>query len=124
MMVRDWKIGERVAGTNEAFMPRPGKAFPVFEFQAPATRRATYYLYKIVSPLCMIAIMSWLVFWIEASELPLQLALAATSMLTLIAFQFSMNDLLSKSWIASAAGCFAQPDASSFSQRWCSDDNR
>ena len=44
----------------------------------------------------MIVIMSWLVFWIEARELGSQLSLAATSMLTLIAFQFAMNDILPK----------------------------
>lgn len=96
LTIPDWKIGEPVVSLSETMMPRLGKVVSVFEFQIPAARRADYYIYKFVLPLCMIVMMSWLVFWIEASELESQLALAATSMLTLIAFQFAMNDLLPK----------------------------
>ena len=96
LTIPDWEIGEPVATISETLIPRLGKAVSVFEFQIAATRSADYYIYKFVLPLCMIVMMSWLVFWISASQLSPQLSLAATSMLTLIAFQFAMNDLLPK----------------------------
>jgi cadmium resistance protein CadD (predicted permease) len=38
--------------------------------------------------------MSWAVFWVNPQNLSPQLQLAGTSMLTLIAYQFTVNDLL------------------------------
>jgi hypothetical protein len=60
----------------------------------PATREPRYFIYKIILPLTMIVMMSWAVFWIDAKNLAPQLTLSATSMLTLVTFQFTMNDLL------------------------------
>jgi hypothetical protein len=59
-----------------------------------AERRSGYFVWKVILPLCLIVTMSWAVFWIDPSHFGPQIGLSATSMLTLIAFQFAMSDML------------------------------
>ena len=92
--IPDWTIGEPSATVTEINMPRVDRTIPVFEFRIPASRLADYYIYKFVFPLCLIVMMSWAVFWVNPQKLSPQLQLAGTSMLTLIAYQFTVNELL------------------------------
>jgi len=57
-------------------------------------REFGYYLWRAIAPLTFIVLMSWAVFWIEPENAGIQIALASTSILTLIAFLFSLNSLL------------------------------
>lgn len=94
MSIPDWDIGEPSAEIRQLTLPRVDRTVAVFDFQIPATRLADYYIYKFAFPLCLIVMMSWSVFWIDPRTLGPQLSLAATSMLTLIAYQFTVNELL------------------------------
>ncbi len=94
MAVPDWVIGEPTATITMLSLPSIGRTIAAFEFQIPAVRQANYYLYKFVFPLCLIVMMSWAVFWVDPSNLSPQLSLSGTSMLTVIAYQFTMNELL------------------------------
>ena len=49
---------------------------------------------KIIVPLVLIVMMSWIVFWIDPSEAAIQISVAATSMLTLIAYRFIVDGLV------------------------------
>jgi len=60
----------------------------------PARRRPGYFAYKVVLPLALIVAMSWSVFWLDPEKLDAQLGVASASVLTLIAFQLSLGDLL------------------------------
>ncbi len=94
LTVPDWTIGEPTAEVGELELPRVGRTVSTYDFQIPAARLGDYYIYKFVFPLCLIVMMSWAVFWIDPTNLGPQLSLAGTSMLTLIAYQFTVNDLL------------------------------
>ena len=94
LTIPDWSIGEPSVAVTEQGLPRVGRSLPVFEYRISAARLSDYYVYKFVFPLCLIVMMSWSVFWVNAQHLAAQLSLAATSMLTLIAYQFTVNDLL------------------------------
>ena len=94
LTVPDWEIGEPAAAIGELVLPRVDRTLPVFEFQVTADRQANYYVFKFVFPLCLIVMMSWAVFWVNPQNLSPQLQLAGTSMLTLIAYQFTVNELL------------------------------
>jgi len=94
LSVPDWTIGEPTVAVSELELPRVEKKVSLFEFGIPAVRHGDYYIYKFVFPLCLIIMMSWSVFWIDPGNLGPQLSLAATSMLTLVAYQFTINDLL------------------------------
>jgi Neurotransmitter-gated ion-channel ligand binding domain/Neurotransmitter-gated ion-channel transmembrane region len=65
-----------------------------YEFRAK--RLVGYYIWKVFLPLAMIVFMSWAVFWIDPRHIEPQLAVAATSMLTMIAYQFSLSYLVPK----------------------------
>jgi hypothetical protein len=94
--IPDWSIGEPSTRVTELNLPRLNRTMQVFEFAIPAERLADYYIYKFVFPLCLIVMMSWAVFWVDPQNLGPQLSLAGTSMLTLIAYQFTVNELLPK----------------------------
>ena len=59
-----------------------------------ATRRSGYYVWNAIVPLVLIVFMSWTVFWVNPAHLGAQLGLAATSMLSLIAYRFSLGNVL------------------------------
>jgi hypothetical protein len=61
-----------------------------------ATRRAGYFIGKVIVPLVMIVAMSWVVFWIDPRESGTQVSVAITSILTLIAYRFAVGAHLPK----------------------------
>jgi hypothetical protein len=69
----------------------PARIFPVFSYRLPVQRHAEFYLSKVILPLAFIVLMSYLVFYIDPELLPPQVGLSTASVLTLIAFQFSLG---------------------------------
>lgn len=67
-----------------------------FHIVIHADRDVMYYIIKIIVPLLLIVAMSWLVFWIDPKESGSQISVAITTMLTLIAYRFSIGELVPK----------------------------
>jgi len=65
-----------------------------FDYVFTAKRHLSYYVWKVIGPLILIVLMSWAVFYIDPAQIGPQLGLAATSILTLIAFLFSLGNIL------------------------------
>ncbi len=63
-----------------------------FALSFRAQRYVAYYITKIILPLVMIVMMSWIVFWIDPKSFGTQIGLASTSMLTLIAYRFMVGN--------------------------------
>jgi len=59
-----------------------------------AERETAYYIMKVIIPLSLIVFMAWTVFWVDPSEVGPQFGIATASVLTLIAFQFSLGRML------------------------------
>jgi hypothetical protein len=74
--------------------PQTGLGIAQYHFEISAKRRYEYYLWKVLVPLMLIVAMSWSVFWINPAQFGPQIGMSATSMLTLIAFQFAMAGIL------------------------------
>lgn len=92
--ILDWTFGDvsgRIAPYTHVVT---GEAVDVFYFEVPATRLYQYYVWKVLMPLMLIVAMSWSVFWINPAKFGPQIGMSATSMLTLIAFQFAMASIL------------------------------
>jgi hypothetical protein len=53
-------------------------------------------VWKVILPLFLIVLMSWSVFWIDPSSAGTQIAVATTSMLTLIAYRFAIDSQVPK----------------------------
>jgi len=95
----DWEIGNGV-GTVDVFKAysssKSHKEFslPITHFKFNAKRHVFYYIWKVVVPLLVIVMMSWAAFYFEPEQIAPQIGLAATSILTLIAFLFSLGKIL------------------------------
>lgn len=59
-----------------------------------ATRLTGFYTWQQLVPLFLVVLMAWIVFWIPREHVPSRIGLAATSMLTLIAYRFAMSSVL------------------------------
>jgi len=64
------------------------------DFTFSVRRDIRFYQWKVVLPLVLIVFMSWSVFFVSPSQVGPQLGAASTSILTLIAFLFSLRGIL------------------------------
>ncbi len=71
-----------------------GLAFSKLNYSFHVQRDISFYRWKVVLPLSLIVIMSWAVFWIEPGQIGPRLGVSTTSILTLIAFLFSLRGIL------------------------------
>ena len=53
-----------------------------------------HYVIKAITPLALIVMMSWVVFWIDPKQVPNQLSVAVTTVLTLIAYHIALSGRL------------------------------
>lgn len=94
LSVPDWSIGGARGQVRSQYVEAYDQNHSRFDFDLDATRLAGYYVWKVILPLILIVFMSWVVFWINPTHFGPQIGMSATSMLTLIAFQFAMGNLL------------------------------
>jgi cadmium resistance protein CadD (predicted permease) len=96
LSVADWEI---VGWDTEVlpFKPTPGAPeLASMSFSFTAERLSGYFIVKIIIPLVLIVMMSWVVFWISPKEAGTQISVSVTSMLTLIAYRFAVGTYLPK----------------------------
>jgi hypothetical protein len=91
--VANWDVGEQHFALR-AFSLIQHITFTGAVFSYDATRRTSYYVWNAIVPLVLIVFMSWTVFWVNPVHLGPQLGLSATSMLSLIAYRFSLGSVL------------------------------
>jgi hypothetical protein len=82
--------------TRRQHIEATGKDASAYDLVISANRQRQFYVWKIIVPLCLIVFMSWTVFWINPAQFGPQIGLSATSMLTLIAFQFASTSMVPK----------------------------
>jgi len=64
------------------------------EFSLDVKRDTSYFKYKVIFPLILIVMMSWMVFWIDPSMAATQISVSVTAMLTMIAYRFALAGLI------------------------------
>jgi hypothetical protein len=87
--VAGWRAGEPLGEVTPLEIPASGGRAGL-TLRVEAERERAFYLLTLVLPLTLIALMAWLVFWIDPSLLPSQLAISTASVFTLIAFRLSL----------------------------------
>ena len=92
--IPDWSISGVDAQIISKHLEILNRNHSAYEFHIPVERRSGFFVWKVIVPLMLIVFMSWTVFWINPSQVGPQISMSATSMLTLIAFQFAMGNLL------------------------------
>jgi len=90
----DWEIiSHKAWGHNTSIFEEMDEAV-MFTLSMEAKRYNGYYIIKVILPLFLIVAMSWIVFWIDPEQAGTQIGVATTSMLTLIAYRFSIDNLV------------------------------
>ncbi len=80
--------------------PRPYVAFEKtagsagFMMTIEVQRVPTYYFWKVIFPLCLIVIMSWIPRWLDPKESGTGIGISTTAFLTLVAYLFAITVLL------------------------------
>ena len=88
----DWKVIRWIA-RGETYLPNPHvDPLAGFVFAFDTDRRGGYFVLKIIVPLILIVAMSWVVFWIDPKDGSTQITVAITTILTFIAYQFSVSN--------------------------------
>lgn len=96
LSVSEWKVSHWSAEAIDYKPTKNVEPLSGFHLVVQADRNVRYYVIKIIIPLLMIVAMSWLVFWIDPKESGSQISVAITTMLTLIAYRFSIGALVPK----------------------------
>jgi len=91
----DWEILQYETRTDP-YTPIEEINAAAFEFEFVAQRHLPYYLWQVVLPLVVIVIMSWTAFWIGREHINVRIAVATSSILTLVAQRFVLATLLPK----------------------------
>jgi hypothetical protein len=95
--ISDWTVDSVYASVGTFSPETPvGRTLSTYEFRIAARRQVGFYLWKVILPLGLIVAMSWTVLWISPVQFGPQIGLSATAMLTLIAFQFALVNVLPK----------------------------
>lgn len=89
--ISDWDVTLQRSVVRPIVIPSTGKHLSHVEYQMGAERYVGYYLWVMCVPLVFIVLMAWMVFWIDPSLIPSQIALSTASVFSLIAFRFSIR---------------------------------
>jgi len=96
LSVTEWTVNRWSAEAMNYLPTKNVEPLSGFHIVIHADRDVMYYIIKIIVPLLLIVAMSWLVFWIDPKESGSQISVAITTMLTLIAYRFSIGELVPK----------------------------
>lgn len=79
----------------QAYVPFEGEeGIAGFLMEIDVQRQANYYVWKIIFPLCLIVVMSWIPRWMDPKHVNTNIGVATTSVLTLVAYLFAIAHLL------------------------------
>ena len=97
--ISDWRvesIGARTSNIKANLFDDSSEVIvrPKLDYEFKAYRHIQYYWWKVLAPLMVILFLSWAVFWIDPSQVGAQIGVAGTSILTLIAFLFRLENIL------------------------------
>jgi hypothetical protein len=92
--IPDFEVLSWEAGTAP-YVPTEGdEGIAGFEMRIDVRRRVPYFVTKVIVPLCLIVIMSWVPRWIDPEQVGTNIGISTTSFLTLVAYLFAINVLL------------------------------
>lgn len=65
-----------------------------FVMEIELKRGVKFFIWKVILPICLIVIMSWIPRWIDAKEVGTNVGISTTAFLTLVAYLFAIAHLL------------------------------
>jgi hypothetical protein len=94
LYVNGWKLGEPRTNVSTEYAKLRGIDYSRMEISLQVAREKGFFLRKLIIPLVLIVLMSWTIFWVNPEQTAPQIGLGATSMLTIIAYQFALANML------------------------------
>jgi hypothetical protein len=98
-------VGLRMVDSSFAFGNR-APVLPALTFTLTVKRQYPYYLWKIFFPLILIVIVAYSAFFVEIKDHYTQITIALTTILTVIAFSFSVESSMPKVPYLTYIDCF------------------
>ena len=92
--VPDFKVLTWQAEPKPYFPHRGKSGVAGYQMRVTVGRSPTYYVIKVIVPLCLIVIMSWLPRWIDPEQIGTNIGISTTAFLTLVAYLFAITVLL------------------------------
>lgn len=87
--VLSWEASPQPYFPSEAHTEAAG-----YEMKIIVARQATYFVLKVIIPLCLIVSMSWLPRWIDPEQAGTNIGISTSAFLTLVAYLFAITVLL------------------------------
>jgi hypothetical protein len=94
LSIPDWEIMQWDFVAEDLRLDNESSLTPGMVFSLEAKRHTNFFKFKVILPLILIVMMSWLVFWIDPSLISSQISVAITAMLTVIAYHFALAGML------------------------------
>jgi len=91
-----WIVRGLTAQVRQVSLDSGHRDISEIRFSIRVTRRYQFFIWKIFLPLTLMVTVSWAVFWLRPSDLDNQIMIAVTTILTVIAFAFSISVTLPK----------------------------
>jgi hypothetical protein len=76
--IQEWDVGPGNAEISE--FVAAGESFPMLVYEWEVRRKFGYYIWKVIVPLAMVVMMSWVVFWLDPKQAGPQIGIAATAL--------------------------------------------
>jgi len=94
LSLSDWEVaGWNFTATNSP-LDDESSNIQGMVFSLDITRDRSFFIFKVILPLVLIVMMSWLVFWIDPSLAGSQISVSVTAMLTMIAYRFALAGMM------------------------------
>lgn len=90
----EWTVTDLTTVSEVRNRPQERQDYDRLSFQVHLDRQSGYYLWKIMLPIMVIVMISWIVFWMSEEMLGRRAGISATGMLTVIAYQFVVGGFL------------------------------
>ncbi len=84
----EWTVLGLTTEHSRVLRPQEGETYDRLDFNLTIERKIGYYLWKIMLPMVLIVMLSWVVFWMSQDLLGRRAGISSTAMLTIIAYQF------------------------------------
>jgi hypothetical protein len=94
LSVANWVIEPLGSRNSEYYIAPVELSVSRLDIDFQATRLTGFYTWQLLLPLVLVVMMTWAVFWLPLEFVAPRVGLVATSMLTLIAYRFSMSSIL------------------------------
>jgi hypothetical protein len=92
--IAEWTVTDLTTVNEVRTRLQENQTYDRLSFLVQIDRQRGYYLWKIILPIVVIVILSWIVFWMSTEPLGRRAGVSSTGMLTVIAYQFVVADSL------------------------------